>query len=196
MAADRLVGRRMRMSLEDLQEHYRSSWGEPSRTARFETSGKAVEICNWQATENPEGVCLYATAGLSAYALEGHDPAHRLELFTGLLPDEERIAKPLAMVALGAALGRFRLAADHTVTFPEPFWPGSGIHTFLLRHQLAGVAPPLTLGDGMHVELLQAIPIFPSELSFKSERGAEALIGKWREARVQFWNPNRFPHPA
>lgn len=179
-----------------VKEHYERMLGGPSRTARFDTSGRAVEIYKWDAEANPQGVCIYATAGMSDHVLEGYDPAHRLELFMGLLPAEDRIAKPLAMLALSPVINDSHLAGGHTVTFPEPFWPGSGMYTFLVRYQHGEVVPPVSLDDGTHVEFLQVIPIFPSELNYKSQNGLDALIEKWQAARVQFWNPNRPPHPA
>ena len=53
------------------------------------------------------------------------------------------------------------------------------------------LAPDLTVDDRVHVEFLQAIPLFDSELALKKEEGAETLLEQWRAGGVPFWNPSR-----
>ena len=183
------------MLVEVLRQHYRNLWGEPSRTAHFTIMSKETDILKWDAEINPEGVCLYATAGVSEYPLAEYDPTHRLEFFTGLLPAQDAIARPLAMLALSPVIRGTHLAANHTVTFPEPLWGDTDMHGFLVRGPKAEIVPPLAL-DNVHIEFLQAIPVFPSEVAFKSKHGADALIRAWQEANVPYWDPNRSPHPA
>ena len=43
----------------------------------------------------------------------------------------------------------------------------------------------------MHVEFLQAIPIYESERRFKNQHSAEALLERWEDAQVRFWDPRR-----
>ena len=79
---------------------YRARWGEPSRRAAFRVDGIEAEVFKWNAEANPEGVCLYATVGASSWSAAGRNPGHQLEFFTGLLPDCDEIASPLAALAL------------------------------------------------------------------------------------------------
>lgn len=48
----------------------------------------------------------------------------------------------------------------------------------------------------MHVEFMQAVPIFESELAYKARHGARELLEHWQESGVAFWNPGRVPEPA
>lgn len=98
------------------------------------------------------------------------------------------------MLALSPVIRGTHLAANHTMTFPEPLWPGTEMHGFLVRRPIAEIIPPLAL-ESVHVEFLQAIPVFPSEVAFKAKHGADALIRGWHEANVLFWDPDRLPHP-
>jgi hypothetical protein len=140
--------------------------------------GREIEIYKWDAEINPQGVCLYATVGMCEHTIAGYDSTHRLELFVGLLPSQDSVARPLAMLALSPIIRGTALAPNHTVTFPESLWPGTEMHGFIVRQQLAEVVPPLLI-DTEHIEFLQAIPLFPTELIFKSKNGADALLKKW-----------------
>jgi hypothetical protein len=148
-------------------------------------------VLKWSAEVSPEGVALYATVGASGRPLPGTDPGHRIEIFTGLLPEQDGIASSLAALALYSA--REREAIDHGPTVPAsgPLWPGSGMRTYLVMRAREGVLPALDLSDGLHVEFLQALPIFDSERDYKVRHGADALIRLWEEHRVPFWDPTR-----
>jgi hypothetical protein len=65
------------------------------------------------------------------------------------------------------------------------------MQTFLVMRPRPGLLPPLELPDEVHVEFLQAIPIFESDRAFKVEHGAEALIRRWEDSGVRFWDPTR-----
>jgi len=182
----------IRMSVENL---YMSHWGEPSRRAEFYVAESPMAILKWNAEDNPEGVALYATAGMSDASMRGHNPKHRLELFCGLLPEQDDVARPLAMLATYPA--REDTALDHgdTVRLVDPLWESTDMLAFLVVRPLSGILPTLELADGVHVEFMQALPLFESELTFKSQHGAEALLRHWEEARVPFWDPRRSPEP-
>ena len=51
------------------------------------------------------------------------------------------------------------------------------------------------LPGGRHIEFLQAIPIFETEIAYKSQEGVDTLLGRWEADRVAFWNPDREPRP-
>jgi hypothetical protein len=148
-----------------------------------------VEVYKWDPEATPEGVALYATIGASELPLVGHDPAHRAEFFVGLLPAKDDIARPLAMLASHSAHEKTALDHGHTVIFLEPFWAGTSLRTFLVMRPVSEILPTLGLPGGVHVEFLQAIPLFQSELAFKKANGAEALLRRWEESGVPFWDP-------
>ena len=147
----------------------------------------------WNAEANPEGVCLYATVGASSWSAAGRNPGHRLEFFTGLLPDCDEIASPLAALALYEAREGETLDHGHTVPVGGPIWTGTEMQWFLVLRPRGDIIPSLELPDGSHVEFLQAIPIFDNELGFKARHGAEALLQHWEESATPFWNPGRAP---
>jgi hypothetical protein len=62
---------------------------------------------------------------------------------------------------------------------------------FLVWRPLFDIIPTFRLPDGTHVEFLQVIPLYQSELEYKSQGRAEDLIDRWRAAKVPFWDPER-----
>jgi Suppressor of fused protein (SUFU) len=50
----------------------------------------------------------------------------------------------------------------------------------LVLRPLGDIISPLELADGMHVEFMQAIPIFESELACKARHSAEELVEHWQ----------------
>lgn len=174
-----------------VRDLYRAHWGEPSRSAQFDAGEWAIEVLKWDANANPEGVTLYATVGASNWAMFGKPEEHRVEFFVGLLPGQDAIASPLAALGLYSAREGAALDHGHTVPAGGPLWPGSEMRSFLVMRSRPDFLPALELPDGLHVEFLQAIPIFDSELDFKKAHGADALMRHWEAARVPFWSPDR-----
>src|SRR5467141_2338909 len=83
-----------------IEEHYVKRWGLPSRRASFTSQrGPDMEVLKWNASSNPEAVALYATIGASATPLRQSDPSHRVEFLVGLLPEEDQVARSLALLA-------------------------------------------------------------------------------------------------
>jgi hypothetical protein len=179
---------------EAVRDLYLAHWGEPTRTARFETGDLAIEVLKWDADATTEGVALYATVGASNWPSDGRPPAHRSEFFVGLLPARDEIASPLAALGLYSAREGVPLDHGHTVPAGKPLWPGSPMQWFLVLRPRDDFLPPLELPDRLHIEFLQAIPISRSELEFKSEFGADALVRGWEDAEVDFWGSERSPH--
>jgi hypothetical protein len=178
---------------EAVRDLYRAHWGEPSRQARLEVGELEIEVYKWAADATPEGVALYATIGASTRPMAGHDPNHRVEFFVGLVPERDEVASALA--ALGLYPEREGVALDHGHTVPAdgPLWSGTPMHAFLVLRPLSDLLPALKLTGGLHVDFLQAVPIFDSERAFKSEHGTEALLRRWEESGAPFWNPDRGP---
>jgi hypothetical protein len=177
--------------VDDVRGLYISRWGEPSRRAEFQTAGLQVEVLKWDADNSREGVSIYATAGASLWPIRAHDTNHRVEFFVGLLPAEDDVASPLAALALYSHREGVAVDHGHTVPAGQPLWRGTEMRHFLVLRPIADVIPPLELQNGLHVEFLQAIPIYESELAYKSHHGAEALVRNWEETTVPFWDPRR-----
>jgi hypothetical protein len=188
-----VVAIRAMIVIDALRDLYRAHWGEPSRQARFEVGEFDIEVYKWAADANPEGVALYATIGASARPMVGHDPNHRVEFFLGLVPERDDVASALAALGLYSAREGVALDHGHTVPADGPLWPGTPMRTFIVLRPLSDFLPPLELPDGLHVDFLQAVPLFDAERAFKSEHGAEALIERWEQAGVPFWDPERAP---
>lgn len=181
---------------EAVRDLYVARWGEPSRNARFNVDEFEVEVFKWSAEANPEGVNLYATVGASARPMAGRDPNHRVEFFLGLLPARDEVASPLAALALYPRREGVALEHGHTVPAEGPLWPGTDMRRFLVVRPISDIISALDLPDGLHIEFLQALPIFESELAYKAEHDAEALLRRSEESKVPFWDPGRAPQPA
>lgn len=179
--------------MNGLEGFYRKRWGDASRRARFEVDGLIIEVAKWAADANPEGVALYATLGASSQPTQGRGPAHQVEFFVGLLPEQDHIASALA--ALGLYSSRHGVALNHGDTVPAegPLWPGTPMRTFLIVRPLRGFLSPLDQVDELHVDFLQAIPLFDQERVFKSEQGVDGLLQRWERDAVAFWNSERGP---
>ena len=139
---------------------------------------------------------LYVTLGASEHAMIGDDPTHRVEYFVGLLPGRDEIASPLAALSLYAAREETSVRHGDTVLADGPLWPGSDVRTFLVLRQREEVLPTLALQGGIHVEPLQAIPIHDAERRFTVAHGADALLSRWEQRNVPFWDPRRNADPA
>jgi hypothetical protein len=186
----------MRMIRDEVDKHYRETWGAPSRTARFRRGEYSGDIYKWDTDSNTEGVTLHASLGASSYFMEGEPTRHRIEFFVGLDPARDEIASPLAGLALYATEHRTHVGHGHTVPGGQPLWAGTEMRAFLVVRPRVDIIPLLNAGDGTHVEFLQAIPVYPSEMRFKKEHQAEGLLERWRQAQVPFWNPDRKPEPT
>jgi hypothetical protein len=181
---------------EQVRDAYLARWGDPTRVARFEVQDLAVEVLKWAVGANPEGVNLYATVGASARPLPGADANHRIELFIGLLPARDEIASPLAALALYSERMQVRLGHGDTVPGDEPLWKGTEMRRFLVLRPVGDAFPPIDLPGDVHVEFLQAIPLFESEARFKAANSVEALMDRWKQSNMPFWDPKRKPMPA
>jgi Suppressor of fused protein (SUFU) len=174
-----------------VRDLYRARWGEPSRRAQFSVGDLDIEVLKWNAGTSTEGVALYATLGASSRPTKGRDPNHRVEFFVGLLPEKDEVASSLAALGLYSAREGIELDHGHTVPADIPLWPGSKMSAFLVMRPRVDFLPALDLSEGLHVEFLHAIPIFESDRAFKSKYGAEAMMKRWEEAGVAFWDPGR-----
>lgn len=156
-------------------------------------SGHSVDVLKWAANRTPEQVNLYATIGASAHTAAGHSATHRLEFYTGLRPAQDQVARPLALLVMEVVLNRTELGHGHSVSFPEPLWEGTEMSGFLLLKPDTPIVPALDIAGGLHVDYLQAIPAYSSEISLRTLWGIDRLLQRWKEAGVAFWDPMRPP---
>lgn len=171
--------------------HYRQMWGEASRRATYELSAHEIEVWKWDEDRNPEQVTMYATIGSSVHLMRGQPRSHRSEYFAGLRPSNDDIAKPLAMLALETISSPMEFGHGHTVIFPEPLWRTTAMNGFLIIRSQQEIVAPLDTSAGIHVEFLQAVPIFECEVESKIRHGVNGLLERWAAAGVAFWDPNR-----
>lgn len=175
--------------VERVRAHYARHWGHPSQEFEYTIGPETYEVYRWNAETHPEGVNLYATNGASAYAPASKK--HRFEIFLGLLPAADEAARTLAMAASLPSRQKADLGDGHTIAFEEPVWPGTAMRSLLLARPTEEILPDVLLGERLHVEFLQALPLYDSELALKKKEGAESLLDRLRAARVPFWDPAR-----
>jgi len=183
-----------RMISDAVRDYCITKWGVPAKRQWFyDDIGNKVDVLKWTADATGEGVTIYVTIGASVRPVKGWDPKHRAELFIGLKPEADGVMQRLAMLAAYPATSGKAIDHGHTVTLDGPLWPGSQMRTFLILRQIEEILPALVLDDGLHVEFLQAVPIYDSELELKKTHGVPALLQRWREAGLAFWDPGREP---
>lgn len=181
---------------DSVREHYVAQWGAPTAELEFKTQVDSIDVLKWSASDNGQGVDLYVTLGASDWFAKGSED-HRVEFFLGLAPGRDEVASSLAALGLYSARENVALGHGHTVPSDGPLWTGTEMNAFLIVEQIEDLLlPRLALADGVHVEFLQATPLFESELNYKRSRGLESLMLKWEEKGVRFWDPTRSPVPA
>jgi len=176
-------------------KHYQSLWGDPDRAAQFTRDDREVRVFKWTPEQTGEGVTLYTTVGISDQPIGPAAPSHRVEVILGLLPEDDRIVRPLGVLALSSTPDDPYLFHGHTVSMPTPFWPGCPFSAFLFLNPLDSIVPPLQ-HNGVHVHFLQAIPVYPSEVAYKAAHSPEALMALWESVTLPFWSLRRRPMPG
>lgn len=180
------------MTSENVRAHYLSVWGEPSREAVFSLGEHKIEIFKWSHDRTDEGVNLYATCGAGRVALSGSDGGHRVEFVTGLLPEEDGIARGLAILGTYPLTGH-SISYGESITLPDPLWPGGRMKSFLAVRPMEDLVRDLALPDGSHVQFMNVVPVYESELKLRNGRSAEWLIGELNDNGVPWWDPRREP---
>jgi hypothetical protein len=131
------------------------------------------------------GLWVYATVGgWEARA----DP--RLEFLIVAPGPDMRHVELLTMAAWYH--GRTALGVGHTLPIGEPWVPGSTCDCFLvsLPYPFGPDLEVCNLPDG-HLHVLWLLPITPAERAFKVQHGPELLEGRFDEAALEYWNPDR-----
>jgi hypothetical protein len=62
---------------------------------------------------------------------------------------------------------------------------------FFVAPRQSRVLVPLVLPSGVHVEFKQVILVCRAEAADKTAYGLPALVARWRELRVPFWDVTR-----
>lgn len=175
-----------------VRDAYAALWGTPSRKAEFRKNHWVIEVDKWAPAANPDGVALYATLGASRHPVPGWDPSHRIEFILGLLPERDDAASALAALALYPQRGGVPVDHGHTVPADGPLWSGTNMDAFLVMRPISTMVPAITV-DGLHIEILQAIPIFESERVALRQQSPDRMMGDWEQRGVRFWDPEREP---
>ena len=166
------------------------NWGPASRVARFvgSNSGGAVvvHVGKWLATATGEGVTLYITSTEASMALSVS--WHRAEFFVGFEPEEDEVASSWALLAKEAL--SVEIDHGHTIEVDGGLWSKTAMNAWLVMRPLDAIVPA-TRGYDHHVEYLQALPLYPSERTWKSVQGAGAFMQRWQDQCVPFWDPRR-----
>ena len=184
------------MKRDAVLSHYIDLLGKPSDCETYTACNIDVSVYLWRIGANPFGVNLYATVGASKYPVTGHSKEHRNEFFLGIDSELDSMFHALALVGTHSYRNRTQLGHGHTVTFEQPLWEGSEMRTLLIARADDEIIPTLVVNTHVHIEFLQVIPIFRSELDFKVKHGVNELFDRWEEERVPFWRADRSPLPA
>ena len=174
---------------EILASHYEEHLGTSARRQTFRRAAAAVEVWTWDPVESGEGVWLHVSLGASAEL--GADRHHGHEFFIGLTQDLEGVDRRLASLAGYRYETGIELGPGHGVPADNPLWPNTGMSALLVMRPREPIIPDLVLDDGRHTVFLQAIPLYRSELGYKTRRGAEALMAEFERLQVPFWGATR-----
>jgi hypothetical protein len=184
------------MTSAEIQSHYEATFGPSSGEKSFDSDGAEITVVRLPAPGADLSHHLYATVGGSRYPLPGAPDGHRLEFYAELVPDVSNIGRVLAVLAMYPIREGLALGDSHTVDIQRPVSALSLMHQVLLfRPSNEFLSPLVSKVSGIHVDFLQVVPVYESEVSFKQRHGLRALFKLWESAKVEFWNPGR-PLPA
>lgn len=63
---------------------------------------------------------------------------------------------------------------------------------FLVLRPVSPLVPVISF-DGLHIEVLQAIPTYKAERGLFGREPADTVIADWQKNGVPFWDPTRGP---
>lgn len=179
------------MIANEVRDHYVSTFGPPTDSDTIQREGVDVEICRWPAPPGYPGT-LVATLGGAAVPSPHPLESHRCEFYALLSPGLPLIGHILADLATYPVSEGARLGDSHTVDFQRPLSDLNDMHQVLLIRPNDDFLPAFASKvSDMHVEFLEVIPVFRSEVVFKQQHGVGALFETWEARKVAFWNPGR-----
>lgn len=92
------------------------------------------------------------------------------------------------MLAMEPGLYGTGLERGHVLTHPEPLWPETPMHSFLILGSSPNVLPSIEVSGDLHVEFLQTAPVFSvgSQIhSGKRVRGLNASLERRRRGLLE-----------
>jgi hypothetical protein len=98
------------------------------------------------------------------------------------------VASSLALLAKEAL--SVEIDHGHAIEADGGLWSKTAMNAWLAMRPLDAIVPA-TRGYDHHVEYLQALPLYPSERTWKSVHGAGAFMQRWQDQCVPFWDPRR-----
>jgi hypothetical protein len=173
-----------------IRDHYIARWGPPRREGTFTANDPegplTVSVGKWLPEQTTQGVTIYA----SWRSRQGLAP---VEFYVGFRPENDDVADSFALLSRFAS--RSMVNDGDTVEVEGGLWPGTRMNAWLVASPPQPVIANLDL-HGIHVHFLQAIPLYPAERTWKAVHGRDALMQRWEQALVEFWDPNRRPWDA
>ena len=174
---------------EILVSHYEEHLGTPARRQTFRRDAATVAVWTWDPVQSGEGVWLHVSLGASA-ELDA-DQRHSHEFFIGVAQDPEGVDRRLASLAGYRYDTGIELGPGHTVPADHPLWSNTEMSALLITRPREPIIPDLVLDDERRTVFLQAIPLYRSELAYKTRRGANELIDEFERLQVPFWDATR-----
>lgn len=175
--------------MNSIEQYYAGRLGEPARRAEFRSpDGATIEVLKWGEHQTGEGVAMYATVGASSVL---GDDRSSCEFFIGLTPEVDDIASALAEIALHGNGSKAVPALGDSTKLAYPLWKGTQADCCLFTDGKE-LLPPFVSG-GRHIEFIQLVPLFKSELAFKKQRGEHALWQEFERRGVPYWSSLRKP---
>jgi hypothetical protein len=163
-------------------------WGKATERRLFDNPGISVEVLKWDKGRNPRGVTLYVSVGTP---LPAPGDGHVEEYMLGLDPDAFNAGWVLAALAGLRAQGRGRVGNGSVISFDEPLWSGTKMDSVLVMSSHNERDHNIAIGDGRHLSLLTVLPIYDGEHKVVKKYGADALLERWQQIDVEYWDPNR-----
>lgn len=151
--------------------HYVQNFGAPSRVRDVSEDAGKLRIAEWICPTRRGEKFVYATIGQSNTTVPGKSGDHRIEMMVTLSARSDSAALHLASAAFIIVTGGAMLDVSHTVTFDNPIIEGEEYYSFVLSPTYVPSIPSLVLKT-LHVQFLQATPIYPEEARFIGEHGA------------------------
>lgn len=168
----------------DIVSHYKKLYGEPERVARFtDNCGTQIHIYKFGLAQNPDEVAIYATDGAR------HISSLGIEYFIGIRPEVDEIVDAVAEVAIEGKKWQTPPKPGDSITLSFPIWNNSKASTLMFSNG-DEIIPDLTVGPRT-IRFIKLVPLFPEELEFKKEFGAERLWQHFIAHRVAYWSSNR-----
>jgi len=169
-----------------IEEYYKKLYGEPASRKKFlSRDGNRIQILKWNEGQTDLGITLYATIG-SSIILEYQN--NTCEFFLGLTPENDSCIDAVAEVAIeGNGIGPPNFGDSITISFA--LWESTDMKTFLFTDGEDNI-PSISVMN-KNVRFIQLVPIFSSELEFKTKYGHKLFWDQFDLLQVPYWESDR-----